>query len=239
VAGYNPLNEPHPERKDGFENGQSGKFPQWLTEHQGKAGDLDLFYRRIIQAIREVDHDTPIILDARFHAAPEGFRFLLPVADPAILYSFHFYEPWAYTTFRVNRGRFRYPDRMPAVREGETDSWEFAEFSNRMEPVVSWAKQHGVPPRRILAGEFGCDRRVAGAQAYLSDLLRLLNLQEWHWAFYSFRSSDWDGMDYELGTGGLGQHYWQEREAGKPHEELIQRRDNPLWKVLRSQFPKP
>jgi hypothetical protein len=186
-----------------------------------------------------VDQTTPIILDTRFHATPEGFRFQLPVDDPAVLYSFHFYDPWEYTTFRVNQGRFQYPDCMPGDREGQTISWKSAELSQRLEPVISWAKRHGVPNHRILAGEFGCDRRVAGAKAYLKVLLRLFNAQGWHWAFYSFRSSDWDGMDYELGTRGLGQQYWQDREAGKPHEALIQRRDNPLWDVLKSQFPKP
>ena len=36
----------------------------------------------------------------------------------------------------------------------------------------------------------------------------------------------------------LGWEYWQEREKGVDHERLIERHDNPLWEVMRSEFPK-
>ena len=58
----------------------------------------------------------------------------------------------------------------------------------------------------------------------------------WHWAFYSYRSPDWDGMDYELGVEKLGWKYWEAREQGKGHEQLIRRRDNPLWDVFKKEF---
>jgi len=58
----------------------------------------------------------------------------------------------------------------------------------------------------------------------------------WHWAFYSYRSGDWDGMDYELGVEKLGWKYWEAREQGKGHEKLIRRRDNPLLGVFKKEF---
>jgi endoglucanase len=236
VVGFNPLNEPHPERQAGFESPAAPGFDAWLTTHTGSAADLNLFYRRIVKAIREVDATTPIVLDARFHANPAGFRSLQPIDDPAVLYSFHFYEPWTYTTFRVNKGRFRYPDRMPGDTDDASVAWTGADFESRLAPVRVWAEQHGVPANRILAAEFGCNRQVAGARDYLSDVIGHLNHQGWHWAFYSFRSADWDGMDYELGPGKLGWNYWKRREAGEPHEVLIERRSNPLWDVIAREF---
>lgn len=52
----------------------------------------------------------------------------------------------------------------------------------RVAPVVSWARARGIPPSRIVAAEFGVDRRVGGAQPYLEDLVRVLNEHGWHWA---------------------------------------------------------
>ena len=45
-------------------------------------------------------------------------------------------------------------------------------------------------------------------------------------------------MDFELGTEKLDWKYWEAREAGKTHEELIERKDNPLWNVIKREFQK-
>jgi endoglucanase len=236
IVGYNPLNEPHPARKDGFEGEDDEGFEQWLARHKGTPADLNRFNRRIVKAIRSVDSETPIILDGWFHSSPKGLWYLEPVDDKAVLYAFHNYEPWVFTTYRVNKGRFSYPDKMPVTGSDATELWTKANLKGRFQPVVDWAKRWDVPASRIVAEEFGCDRRVVGAKDYLEDLIAMFNEHEWHWAFYSFRSSDWDGLDYELGTEKLGWKYWQQREKGIDHEELIQRHNNPLWEVFKREF---
>ena len=73
-----------------------------------------------------------------------------------------------------------------------------------------------------IAREVG-NRRNEGADRYLEDALALFTEQGWHWAFYSFREDDWDGMDYELGAAPPNAAYWQALEAGraaKPMAEL-------------------
>jgi len=236
IVGYNPLNEPHPARKDGFEDGNEKGFEQWLTQHKDTAADLNRFNRRMVKAIRSVDAETPIILNCWFHSAPDGFRYLDSVDDNAVLYAFHFYEPWVFATYRVNKERFSYPDKMPVAGSDATEPWTRTDIRQRIQPVIDWAKRFDVPASRIVAEELGCDRRVLGAKAYLEDLIATFNEQHWHWAFYSFRSSDWDGLDYELGTEKLGWKYWQEREKGIAHEALIKRHDNPLWDVFKQEF---
>jgi aryl-phospho-beta-D-glucosidase BglC (GH1 family) len=236
IVGYNPLNEPHPARKDGFQGENKKGFEQWLTQHKDTTADLNRFNRRVVKAIRSVDSETPIILNCWFHSAPEGFRHLTPVDDKAVLYAFHFYEPWEFATFRVNKGRFSYPDKMPVAGSDATEPWTQADIQRRVQPVIDWAKRFDVSASRIVAEELGCDRRVLGARAYLEDLITTFNGHEWHWAFYSFRSSGWDGLDYELGTEKLGWKYWQEREKGIDHEDLIKRHDNLLWEVFTREF---
>lgn len=238
IVAYNPLNEPHPARRDGFEGGDTKGFEEWLRNNRGTITDLNRFNRRVVEAIRQVDPQTPILLDCWFHAGPEGFGYLEPVKDDKVLYSFHFYTPWNYTTYRVNKERFSYPKAMPVGWSEETKQWTTADLRRCIRPVIEWAKRYNIPPEAIVVGEFGCDRRVGGAREYLSDLVAIFNEHRWHWAFYSYRSPDWDGMDYELGVEKLGWKYWEAREQGKGHEQLIRRRDNPLWDVLKKEFKK-
>jgi len=237
IVGYNPLNEPHPARKDGFESDRDREgFADWLTRHKKGTSDLNRFNRLIVKAIRSEDTLTPIVLDGWFHSTPNGFRYLIPIDDDAVLYAFHFYEPWIFATYRVNKGRFSYPNSMPGDTSETTSRWTAAEIRQRLQPVVEWAQRYNIPAWRIMAEELGCDRRVSGAKEYLEDIVGVFNEAGWHWAFYSFRASDWDGLDYELGTQKLGWKYWQEREKGIDHEDLIKRHDNPLWDVFKREF---
>ena len=238
IVGYNILNEPHPSWKDHPEAEGKEGFETWLQQAKGTAADLNLFYEKMVQRIRSIDKQTPIMLDAWQYASIEGFPYLTPIKDEAILYAFHFYGRWRYATFRVNKGRFSYPDEMPAAVEGKTEKWEAGRITQEMAPVFAWAKKYQVPLNRVVAAEFGVDRRVAGAEQFLWDTIKSLNEKSLHWAFYSFRSATWDGMDYELGTHKMGWKYWQAIEAGQKHEDLINRGDNPLWNLFKSEFSK-
>ncbi len=230
VVAYNPLNEPHPAREDGHDDTDAPGFPAWLEAHRGTTGDLDRFYERVVRAIREVDPRTPILVEGYGHGSVGGLTHLSPIDDPAILYSFHFYEPWQYTARKANQGRYSYPDAMPASWDGPAERWDRDRVARMMDPVAEWAQAHDVPPSRIVAAELGCDRGAPGAREYLEDVVTALNERGWHWAFYSFREDAWDRMDYELGTGGLGAAYWEAVERGENPDRPW--KDNPLWKVL-------
>jgi hypothetical protein len=234
IVAYNPLNEPHPERQAGLDGPEDAGFPAWLQKHRGTCTDLDRFYRSLCAAIRQADPDTPILVEGYGHGSARGLSCLSPIADKSILYSFHFYEPWAYTTTRVNKGRYAYPDRMPESWDGPGVKWSPANLRALLEPVERWADQHGVPPSRIVAAEFGCGRQSAGAREYLRDLIALLNERGYHWAFYSYREDTWDSMDYELGTE-LGDPGGRDlMEQGKYRVKPW--RDNPLFAVLKNEF---
>jgi len=157
IVAYNPLNEPHPERKDGFESGNTEGFEEWLCKNRDTPADLNRFNHRVVEAVRQVDSQTPILLDCWFHAAPEGFGYLMPVKGERILYSFHFYTPWNYTTYRVNKERFSYPGAMPVGWSSETKRWTSADLRRCIRPVIEWAKRYNIPSEAIVVGEFGCD----------------------------------------------------------------------------------
>lgn len=234
IVAYNPLNEPHPERSAGVEDPGSEEFAAWVKAQQDSTHDLNRFYGRIVSAIRAADPETPILLDGYGFASPDGLSFIEPLDQPGILYAFHFYDPWNFTTKRINNGRFSYPNRMPVNWEGETKVWTIDDLRSRMQVVRTWAERHGIPASQIVAAEFGCNREVEGAAVYLSDLVTVLNENGWHWAFYSYREDVWTGMDYELGT----RPYWRDIDAILERGEMPQRpwKSNPLFEVLRREF---
>lgn len=231
VVGYNIINEPMPERatepplNDSLVEG----FGEWYqTRARGTPADLNAFYRKVVAAIRQVDQETPVVLDAGQYATVNAFDYLEPIVDPCIIYSFHQYEPGAYTNFRENKGQILYPGAVKS--EDDTRTWNARAIERYVGRVSEWAKRHNVDHSRILAGEFGVHRKLPGAAEYLADNIAAFNKFGWHWAFYSFREDGWDGMDYELGTRIVD--YW-DSDAG-PRPEPLKRGDNPIFAPIKS-----
>ncbi len=234
LVAYNPLNEPHPDREYGFEE-LGPEFDAWLKEHRGTVADLDRFNRRVVEAIRSVDPEIPILLDGWFYASPQAFEYNQPVDDPRVLYAFHNPGPWQMTAFRINKGRYSYPDRVPTEWNGEGQRWSPQRLHEELSEVDQWAADHAIERQRIVASEFWCDRRVKGADLYMAHLLNLYTARGWHWAFYAFRGDgDWTGLDFEVYSDELGAAYRQAVGRGVDPEPFKPRGDNPIWDVLRS-----
>jgi len=234
IVGYNPLNEPHPERGDGVSDFWTQDIVKWYERRRGSTFDPNEFNRRMVAAIRRVDTNTPIILDAAIYAAAPAFAILEPVNDAGVLYSVHMYEPYEFTNLKQNAGRFKYPGPVEVGDAKQRIEWNIAELEKFLKPVADWAQRHQVSANQIFVGEFGCNRTIPGAKEYLTDLLTIFEKQRWHWAFYGFREDEWDGMDYECGTSKLGWEYWKAVEAGQNPE--LPRKPNPLWEVLQSRL---
>jgi endoglucanase len=241
IVAYNPLNEPHPERGEGVSSTRDTAFAGWFAKIQGTTFDVNRFNRRMVAAIREVDSGTPILLDGWFYADPAGFAFNHPVDDPRTLYALHNLGPWDFTTYRINRDRFAYPERMPSRVGDGTELWTIDTLRALVRPVLEFAKRHDIAPHRIVASEFWCDRRIPGAAAYLTDEVRIYNEAGWHWAFYQFRpEGGFTGLDYEVAANArFGERYWQDADQGKDVEAQKPRGDTPIWNMLRGELRKP
>ncbi|MEQ9607110.1 MAG: cellulase family glycosylhydrolase [Kiloniellaceae bacterium] len=239
IAAYNIINEPAPERGTGLAEhtspGDIARLGPWYAAHRGSAADLPAFYAEVIAAIRDVDSETPIMVDAGWYAQPGAFTYWPgPLPDDKVLYAFHMYEPYDFTSgsnFRKKKG-LRYPGEVPF---GDASvMWDKAQSARHLAPFFEWAERQGIPPTRLVAGEFGCMRRNSGCQNYLSDLLDLFGSRGIHWAFYAFREDAWDGYDYELGSGGLPWAYWQAIERGE--KPVPPRSNTPLFEVIRQRL---
>ncbi|WP_236010224.1 glycoside hydrolase family 5 protein [Pseudomonas paraversuta] len=218
VAAYNLINEPAPEKQAGLaEHADAAKMRDWYEKQVGSARDLPGFYQTLISAIREVDSLTPIMVDAGWYGAADAFSYWpAPLADSRVLYSFHMYEPYAATSApNLQRARpYTYPGLVPFA--AGMQKWDPNRVRSYLQQPLDWAAQHAIPANRMVAGEFGCMRKLPGCQQYLEDVLSALEAARVHWAFYSFREDSWDGMDYELGNANVPWAYWKAAEDGQP-----------------------
>lgn len=238
IAAYNLINEPAPEKQsDLAEHADPVQMQQWYAREQGSARDLPALYRQLIAAIREEDADMPIMVDAGWFAAADAFAYWpTPLSDPRVLYSVHMYEPY-FATSAPNMARkqpLAYPGPVPFA--GQIQQWDGQRVERYLHLPLAWAETMNLPRSRLVVGEFGCMRRLPGCRQYLEDVLGVLDRNQLHWAFYSFREDSWDGMDYELGSAKVPWRYWQAIERGTPDPlkrkatvefEPIRRRLNP------------
>ncbi len=238
VAAYNLINEPAPEKQGGLpEHADSAKMREWYKKQVGSTRDLPALYKTITNAIREVDPLTPIMVDAGWYGAADAFAYWpAPLVDPRVLYSFHMYEPYAATSsHNLQRAKpYTYPGIVPFGVD--TEKWDKKRVEAYLQKPFNWAKQHVIPANRLVAGEFGCVRKLSGCQQYLEDVLTVFDAAQIHWAFYSFREDSWDGMDYELGKGNVPWAYWKAIDDNRP--DPVQRHSTtefePISKRLRN-----
>lgn len=236
IAAYNIINEPAPEKKGGIaEHADPAAMQDWYGKQAGGARDLPAFYETVIKAIRQVDAVTPVMADAGWYAAADAFSYWpRPLGDPRVLYSFHMYEPYAATSApNLKREKpYAYPGEVPFGEKSE--NWDAARVAGYLQQPLDWADKHGVARNRVVAGEFGCMRRLAGCKQYLEDVLTTLDAGKLHWAFYSFREDSWDGMDYELGSNKVNWKYWEAIDAGQP--DPVKRSATPEFEPIRKRL---
>jgi len=239
IVAYNIINEPVPELGKNIEEhvspGDVSRFLSWYDEVKDTPRDLYQLYNRIIHAIQRIDPQATIMLDAGWYGQPGAFcHWPERYKNPNILYSFHMYEPYEFTSnsnFK-NKNNYVYPGYVPFGKD--TILWNKHTIIAYFKPFLQWVNDKGIPANRIVAGEFGCMRKSSGAKQYLKDVITFFNEKNFHWAFYSFREDEWDGYDYELGSEALGWKYWQAKERGE--NPALPRRDNPLFEILNQQF---
>jgi endoglucanase len=226
VVGYNILNEPHPERVFSSEAVSINTVRQ--PEVQSMLHD---FYKLIIQNIRLNDKLTPIILDSSAYADSKTFEQFIAHDEKNILYSFHMYEPYAYTNHKIKKGQFQYPGNIMGIE------WNKNELQKYMLAVTHFQKHYNIPSNRILVGEFGANRMSKGIDQYFKDLISIFTEEGWHFAFYAFREDTWDGMDYELGNKKLPWSYWQAVENGQ--RPILERKDSyPAFSIIKQALQK-
>ena len=186
LVGYAIICEPHPESFFWEEERYLGDV---VEKMKGTLADWNLFAKRITEAIREVDPDIPILVNAIAYANPRGFEFLEPTGDPRTVYEVHFYGPHQVTHQEPN-------DVIPYGSVlGRRRQWRWDRDATKegLAVVRRFQQKHDVP---IFVGEFGGLRWVPGVDEYFRDQVELYEEWGWSWAHYIFR--EWHGLEIEM-----------------------------------------
>ncbi len=175
IWGYDLVNEPV----------QNEPSPEGVEDYLGAQA-------RAARAIRAIDPETPIFIEATQWDSADGFVFLKPLDVPNIVYQVHMYWPGQFTHQGVNG---------PAVGmnyPGEFAGQKFDKEALRrhLQPVRDFQLAHNV---HIYAGEFSAIRWAPGQSAaqYLRDCIDLFEEYGWDWSYHAYR--EWDGWSVEHG----------------------------------------
>jgi len=179
--------------------------PDFYPAYAGTLYDWNQLYPRIVEAIREVDPDTPILVGAMSWSSLDWLPYLEPTDDPRTVYIFHQYAPHDYTHQVPDADGslpITYPGEMDLDWDGQPDPFDRDWMEGWLSTVADFQTEHGVP---VAVNEYGAQRYQSGAAQYLDDEMGLfedlgLNYALWSWspAFWMQRETT-NSFEFRLG----------------------------------------
>jgi hypothetical protein len=152
---------------------------------------------RLTQAVRGADARHPIVVESNL-AHASTFTHLRPTRDPLSLYSFHCFDPPAFT--RQSLPPAGTPLTYPGVVGGER--WDRARLEALFQPALEFRRVYQVP---LYLGAFGVASGAprAGQLTWLRTVLSLCRASGIGWASWTYRGGPFaligpQGLDYEL-----------------------------------------
>ncbi|MCF6277125.1 MAG: glycoside hydrolase family 5 protein [Anaerolineales bacterium] len=179
VVGYKLMVEPNANGL--IEMYEPDKF---YAQYDGTLSDWNQLYPRLVDGIREVDSQTPILIGGAGWSAVAWLPYLQPVDDPRVVYVAHQYEPQDDYTHQSPRGRNEYPGTdFDLDYDHRPDVFDRAWLDNFLAPIDAFMTANNVP---VAVDEFGVMRWVPGAAMFMNDEIGLfeergLNYALWEW----------------------------------------------------------
>ena len=178
---------------------------------------VDLWQRtaeQVTAAIRAIDPEMPVIIAAGFSISQFGdFK---PLRYKNIIYSPHFYEPFAYSHQSVGGSwkiRWGYPGWINGLY------WDKEQLRVSMKDAIEFQRKYRVP---IFVGEFSVHIGAEGGDRYLRDMIELFEEYGWDWTYHAFR--EWAG--------------WSIEHEMTPEGKYIRSKDNPRMRTVVEGFRK-
>ncbi len=143
------------------------------------------------KAIREIDPETPVIVESNRWASPLTYDKMSPLPLKNMIYQVHMYEPGPYTHQGV--GDKLYIDTFPQkIIPYPGDGWDRQKIGQVLQPVIDFQKKYHA---KILVGEFSVTIWAPGGAQYLDDVIGVFEQNNWDWTYHAFR--EWEGWSVE------------------------------------------
>jgi hypothetical protein len=136
IAGYDLMVEPHPNTL--IDPDGEAEPLEVQGEMERTLMDWNEFAAEMTSAIRQVDADTPIIVNSLNWAFAAWFPALEPTGDPRTVYSLHAYDPDVYTGQEPGETTYHYPDVIEDY--GDTITFDRGWLQENYRPVREFAE---------------------------------------------------------------------------------------------------
>lgn len=214
VVGYYLMVEPN--ASDVIAGLEAGEF---FEQHGGSLLDWTALYPGIVEAIREEDPRTPVIIDSDGWAACTWLSHHPVLPDQRVVYSFHQYLPLAFTigplADHIFGGRYvEYGGSSDLTGEGSYELFDERFFESLYAPADDFVSEREA---NVAVTELGLVRWVPGGASFMRDQLaelesRGFNHTVWLWnAGFERRESVTDPLGLQFG---VDQAKDRDRDAG-------------------------
>ncbi len=176
---------------------------EFFRSYRGTLADWNTLYPQLVNAIRSIDEDTPIIVGADGFSSVSWLSYLTPVDASSMVYDAHQYMPYDTYTHQNSRGENTYPGSFDVDNDGKIETFDLDYLSILLQPVRQYEKKYAAA---VAINEFGVKRWVPGADAYMNDLLSLFEAEGWNYAIWEWSTGyepfglEVDDFNYTLGT---------------------------------------
>jgi cysteinyl-tRNA synthetase len=217
VVGYDLMCEPNSnEILDEWDQ------DEFKARYGGSLYDWNAWYPAIVEAIRDVDSATPILVGGNGYSALDWLPYLEPIEAERIVYTFHQYEPFTYTHQEPGEG-YTYPGQVDTDYDGQEETFDRAWLDDFLSTANDFAEDN----QAILAvNEFGAVRWGEGSTDFMRDEMSLfeelgLNYSLWVW--------DPDWPPWNEGVNGLNFRFGPDPENVLDMENELQTVITDFW----------
>lgn len=147
--------------------------------------DWNRFYPPLVQAIRQVDSTTPILLSGMGWASVLWLPYLNPIEDPRLVFVVDQYAPFVYTHQSPEKN-YGYPGQFDLDWDGQPDQFNWNWMESYLERLPTYQQQHPGPQA---VNEFGVVRWAPQADDFLNDQINYFETQKMNYAVWIWDSS--------------------------------------------------
>jgi hypothetical protein len=197
VVGYDLMVEPNSNEVGSYPLGPPLEIwdpEEFYAQYGGTLYDWNRLYPRIVEAIREVDPNTPILIGGMGYSAVGWLPYLKPVDDPCTIYTVHQYEPYLYTHQWWGSSECFYPGWCDVDWDGVPEPFNRAWLEGLLATVDGFIEAHGAV---VAVNEFGAMRWVPGAAGFMADQMELFEERKMNHALWLWESS-WEPYAREV-----------------------------------------
>ena len=194
----------------------------FFETYGGTVYDWNRWYPNLVEAIREVDKETPILVAAEGYSALDWLPYLELADAEKIVYTFHQYEPALYTHQEPNDG-FSYPSELYINWSEDEITFDRAWLAHYLSIASDFSDGHGVP---VAVNEYGVARWSEGADKFMRDQMGIfeeigLNYSFWVW--------DPDWQEWNEGVNFMAYRFGTDPENTITVENELQDVINEFW----------